>query len=101
MLLVTGQAETLEFSSTQPWEVRSPSVVLHIPDHIRLTSGNPKRHWKVSLVNRREVLRRDNHTCQYCGSTRHLMLDHAIPRSKGGTHTWDKRGNCLRDVQLG
>ena len=52
VLLVTGQAETLEFSSTQQWEVRSPSVVLQIPDHIRLTSGNPERHWKVPPVNR-------------------------------------------------
>jgi hypothetical protein len=34
VLLVTGQAETLEFSSTQQWEVRSSSVVLQIPDHI-------------------------------------------------------------------
>jgi hypothetical protein len=33
VLLVTGQAETLEFSSTQQWEVRSSSVVLQIPDH--------------------------------------------------------------------
>src|SRR4028118_2319354 len=89
VLLVTGQAETLEFSSTQQWEVRSPSVVLQIPDHIWLTSGNPERHWKVPPVNRREVFRRDNHTCQYCGSTKHLTLDHVIPRSKGGTHTWD------------
>lgn len=89
VLLVTGQAETLEFSSTQQWEVRSPSVVLQISDHIRLTSGNPERHWKVPPVNRREVFRRDNHTCQYCGSTKHLTLDHVIPRSKGGTHTWD------------
>ena len=89
VLLVTGQAETLEFSSTQQWEVRSPSVVLQIPDHIRLTSGNPERHWKVPPVNRREIFRRDNHTCQYCGSTKHLTLDHVIFRSKGGTHTWD------------
>ncbi len=89
VLLVSGQAETLEFSSTQQWEVRSPSVVLQIPDHIRLTSGNPERHWKLPPVNRREVFRRDNHTCQYCGSTRHLTLDHVIPRSKGGSHTWD------------
>jgi 5-methylcytosine-specific restriction endonuclease McrA len=59
------------------------------PDHIRLTSGNPERHWKVPPVNRREIFRRDNHTCQYCGNTKHLTLDHVIPRSKGGTHTWD------------
>ena len=89
VLLVTGQAETLECSSTQQWEVRSPSVVLQIPDHIRLTSGDPERHWKLPPVNRREIFRRDNHTCQYCGSTKHLTLDHVIPRSKGGIHTWD------------
>jgi hypothetical protein len=34
VLLVTGQAESLDFSSTQQWEVRSPSVVLQIPDQI-------------------------------------------------------------------
>ena len=88
VLLVTGQAESLEFSSTKRWEVRSPSVVLQIPEHIRLTSANPERHWKAPPVSRREVFCRDNHTCQYCGSTKHLKLDHVIPRSKGGTHTW-------------
>lgn len=66
VLLVTGQAEFLQFSSTQQWEVRSPRVVLQIPEHIRLTSGNPERHWKASPVSRREVFRRDHHhTCQY------------------------------------
>jgi 5-methylcytosine-specific restriction endonuclease McrA len=88
-LLITGQAESLGFGNVQQWEVRSPSVVLQIPEHIRLTSGNPERHWKLPPVNRREVFRRDHHTCQYCGSTKHLTLDHVIPRSKGGTHTWD------------
>lgn len=89
VLLVTGQAESLNFSSTQQWEVRSPSLVLQVPEHIRLTQGNPERHWKVPPVTRREIFRRDGHTCQYCGSTKHLTLDHVIPRSKGGTHTWD------------
>jgi 5-methylcytosine-specific restriction endonuclease McrA len=89
VLLVTGQAESVNFGTTKLWEVRSPSVVLQVPEHIRLTVGNPERHWKVPPVNRREVLKRDNHTCQYCGSTKHLTLDHVIPRSKGGQHTWD------------
>lgn len=89
VLLVTGQAETLDFSSTQQWEVRSPSVVLQISEHIRLTSGNPGRHWKIPPVSRREVFRRDSHTCQYCGSTKRLTLAHVLPRSKGVTHTWD------------
>jgi 5-methylcytosine-specific restriction endonuclease McrA len=89
VLLVTGQAESLEFSSTQQWEIRSPSIILQVSEHIRLINGNPERHWKLPPVSRREILRRDNHTCQYCGSTKRLTLDHVIPRSKGGTHTWD------------
>ncbi|MEB3212837.1 MAG: HNH endonuclease [Leptolyngbyaceae bacterium] len=88
-LLVSGHAETLEFTNAQIWEVRSPSIVLQVSEHIRLKYGNPERHWKIPPVNRREVLRRDNHHCQYCGKTRSLTLDHVIPRSKGGTHTWD------------
>ncbi len=89
VLLVTGQAESLEFSSNRQWEIRSPSVVLQVPEHIRLISSNPERHWKVPPVSRREVLRRDSHTCQYCGSGKRLTLDHVIPRSKGGQHTWN------------
>lgn len=89
VLLVTGQAESLDFSSAQQWEVRSPSIVLQVSEHIRLIDSNPERYWKVPPVSRREVLRRDNHTCQYCGSGKHLTLDHVIPRSKGGQHTWN------------
>lgn len=106
VLLVTGQAESLNFGSTKLWEVHSPSVVLQVPEHIRLTVGNPERHWKVPPVNRREVLKRDNHTCQYCGSTKHLTLDHVIPRSKGGQHSWDnvvtacERCNSIKSDRL-
>ena len=89
VLLVTDQAELLDFGTTQMWEVRSPNQVLRVSEHIRLLIGNPERHWKVPPVNRREVLKRDQHRCQYCRSNRQLTLDHVIPRSKGGLHTWD------------
>jgi 5-methylcytosine-specific restriction endonuclease McrA len=89
VLLVTGQAESLEFSSPRQWEVRSPNLVLQVPEHIRLIGSNPERHWKVPPVSRREVLRRDSYSCQYCGSGKRLTLDHVIPRSKGGQHTWN------------
>jgi 5-methylcytosine-specific restriction endonuclease McrA len=89
ILLVTGQAESLEFSSAHQWEVRSPSLVLQVSEHIRLINCNPERNWKVPPVSRREVLRRDNYTCQYCGCGKRLTLDHVIPRSKGGQHAWN------------
>lgn len=34
------------------------------------------------------IYRRDNHTCQYCGSTRNLTIDHIVPRCRGGTDEW-------------
>ncbi len=88
-LLVTGKAEPLDFSSGKGYRVRSPSVVILVPEQIRLTITDAERVWRVPPVNRREVLRRDKHACQYCGSTKKLTLDHVIPRSKGGKHTWD------------
>lgn len=106
VLIVTGQAESLEFSSTQQWEVRSPSIVLQVSEHIRLIDSNPERYWKVPPVSRREVLRRDNQACQYCGSNKRLTLDHVIPRSKGGQHTWNNvvaacaRCNCRKGDRL-
>jgi 5-methylcytosine-specific restriction endonuclease McrA len=60
-----------------------------LPRHIRLKIASSERMWKVPPVNRREVLRRDHHSCQYCGNNKHLTLDHVIPRSRDGKHTWD------------
>lgn len=88
-LLVTGKAEPLDFEDGSGWPVRSPSMVLYVPEQIRLTMASQERVWKVPPVNRREVLRRDHHRCQYCGTTKRLTLDHVIPRSKGGKHSWD------------
>lgn len=100
ILLVTDRAEPLDLAfdsasgmtfgmSKSGWVMRSPSISLNIPEHIRLKTGGKERIWKIPPVNRREVLRRDAHTCQYCGSKKQLTLDHVIPRSKGGAHTWD------------
>jgi len=88
-LLITGKAEPLDFEDGSGWPVRSPSMVLYVPEQIRLTMGAQERVWKVPPVNRKEVLKRDHHRCQYCGTTKRLTLDHVIPRSKGGKHSWD------------
>lgn len=88
-LLITGKAEPLDFACEIRWQLRSPNLIVSVPAHIRLTITSGERIWKVPPVNRREVLRRDHHTCQYCGSSKHLTLDHVIPRSKGGSHSWD------------
>lgn len=35
------------------------------------------------------IYKRDNHTCQYCGSKKRLTIDHVVPKSKGGKDTWE------------
>jgi len=48
-----------------------------------------KRPRPRTTLNKREVLRRDNYTCQYCGQkNKPLTLDHVIPRRLGGEHSW-------------
>ena len=52
------------------------------------------------------IYSRDNHTCQYCGATSRLTIDHVVPRCRGGGDTWEnlvvacsscntKKGNTL------
>jgi 5-methylcytosine-specific restriction endonuclease McrA len=89
VLLVTNKAEPLNLSREGGWKIHSPSLILDVPKHIRLKITSSERTWKVPPVNRREVLRRDHHSCQYCGSKKCLTLDHVIPRSQGGPHTWN------------
>lgn len=69
--------------------VRSPSMVFNLPSIIRLKTRPKFNIFKKIELNRKNVFRRDNNTCQYCGSTENLTLDHIIPKSKGGTTSWD------------
>jgi 5-methylcytosine-specific restriction endonuclease McrA len=47
-------------------------------------------------MTRAGVLRRDGRRCVYCGR-RADTIDHVVPRSRGGTHTWD---NCVAACRL-
>lgn len=59
-----------------------------IPSVIRLNYVISRPRSPVRLT-RREVFRRDNYTCQYCGrQVSHPTIDHVIPRERGGTTTW-------------
>lgn len=58
------------------------------PSVIRLEQMVHRPRPQVKLT-RREIFRRDNYTCQYCG--RHaldLTLDHVLPKHLGGEHAW-------------
>lgn len=82
------------------------------PSIIRL-SRMVKRPRPVVRLTKREVLRRDDYICQYCGQHySYLTIDHIVPRRLGGQHTWDnlvaacptcnhhKGGRTLEQVQM-
>jgi 5-methylcytosine-specific restriction endonuclease McrA len=71
--------------------VRAVNFKFKRPEVIRLRyfSGMQRRKVRFS---RRNIFRRDDFTCQYCGRQlpeRELSLDHVVPRSRGGKSTWD------------
>jgi 5-methylcytosine-specific restriction endonuclease McrA len=69
--------------------LRSGSAEFELPSVIRLRSMVRRPYLRLQM-SKREVLRRDNHTCQYCGrKSPHLTIDHVIPRHLGGPHTWE------------
>jgi 5-methylcytosine-specific restriction endonuclease McrA len=47
-------------------------------------------------MTRAGVLRRDGRRCAYCGR-RADTIDHVVPRSRGGGHTWE---NCVAACRL-
>lgn len=70
-------------------EVHTVSMVFPRPSIIRLEKMVRRPRLAVRLT-KREVLRRDNYTCQYCGQkAAYLTIDHVIPRRLGGKHAWD------------
>lgn len=90
-LLLRGDAEIVESDDSRI--VRSMGHNMPFPRVIRLL-----RYVKVPFTYSEEIftraglLRRDNHTCGYCGKTSgegaKLTFDHIIPKSRGGEDVW-------------
>ncbi len=77
--------------------LRSVAHTFPVPSVVRLKRfvKRPFRH-RVAF-NRRNVFKRDEHTCQYCGErSNDLTLDHVVPRSRGGATNWDNVVACCK-----
>ena len=86
LLLYRGKAEMLENGSGL---IHSASYTFPIPSIIRLVYLIKRPRPKRKLT-RLEIFHRDRYTCQYCSKeTRQLTLDHVIPRSLSGEHSWE------------
>ncbi|HLW16667.1 MAG TPA: HNH endonuclease [Actinomycetota bacterium] len=66
----------------------SERMTVPIPSVIRLKYFVRVPYRARASLSRRAVFVRDSFQCQYCGEGAE-NVDHVIPRSRGGTHTWE------------
>src|SRR3989304_7254420 len=85
-LIMVGKAEIVEngrgYIRTVNDHFPRPSVI-----RLKYLVRRPRPHVKLS---KREILRRDDYRCQYCGEEHgRLTIDHVTPRHSGGSHSWE------------
>jgi 5-methylcytosine-specific restriction endonuclease McrA len=83
VLLIKEKAEQVEHNGKQVYSGLPLPSVIRLRHYVRVP-------YKEIPLTRRNILHRDNHTCQYCGyGGENLTLDHVLPRSRGGGDTWE------------
>lgn len=84
-LLLSGKAELILNGRGY---IKTSNDKFEIPSIIRLSYMIKRPRPRVNL-SKREVLRRDEYMCQYCGKkSTQLTIDHIIPKHAGGTNDW-------------
>ena len=85
-LILSGKATVLENGRGF---IHTVSTAYERPSVIRLVYVVHRPRPRVRL-SKREILRRDEYRCQYCGrQVANLTVDHVIPRHRGGQHCWE------------
>lgn len=85
VLALGGKADVIHTSDNV---FRSERLAFDVPSVLRLRYYVKVPYGRRSALSRRGVFARDGHRCQYCGG-RAESIDHVLPKSKGGPHTWE------------
>jgi 5-methylcytosine-specific restriction endonuclease McrA len=75
--------------------IQSAKCKIKIPKVIVLKYYDDIPELEIRLT-RKNLLLRDQSSCQYCNKRLHkdYTIDHVIPKSRGGKHTWDNVVAC-------
>ena len=86
ILLLNEKVDSLE---NYREKIHSAYISLPLPSVIKLKHYARIRRKEI-VLSRKNILKRDNHTCQYCGvRSVPMTIDHVISRKKGGEDTWE------------
>ena len=98
-MVMSGRAEQVE---SDGYLVRSPSFSFPLPTVIRVLKAVRRSMRKSLAFSKKNILRRDNYTCQYCKDTvQPLTVDHIMPKSRGGKTTWTNVVVACKPCNLG
>ena len=95
MMIINGKRAILlillnkvDFVEKTNYLIRSESLQLSLPSVIKLKAYIYMNFKNIPLT-RKNILKRDNYTCQYCGIVcKNITIDHIIPKDKKGADTW-------------
>ena len=87
VLVLKQKAEVLERSMAR--KLRAATASFPWPNVIRLVHFVRVPRHEARKITRRAVFARDDYTCQYCGASSRLTMDHVVPRSRGGRSSWE------------
>ena len=86
ILLLNEKVDSLE---NYREKIHSAYISLPLPSVIKLKYYARIRRKEI-VLSRKNILKRDNHICQYCGvRSVPMTIDHVISRKKGGEDTWE------------
>ncbi len=86
--LVLVLAEKVDVLHANGHRYRSAKLDLPAPSVLRLRRYVHVPYRPRAALTRRGVFLRDGGACQYCGRSAE-NVDHIVPRSRGGDHTWE------------
>ncbi len=109
VMVVKGSAsviepETYQLHDFESWRSHAPTngdarvhgvgYAIRLPEIVVLARYDRSPRQQVPFT-RKNLYRRDEHRCQYCGTRKplnELSIDHVVPRSRGGGSSWE---NCV------
>src|SRR4051795_10318657 len=94
VLMLTGKAECVGAACDEVFH--SENLTVPAPSVMRLSRYVRVPYRRAVPMTRAGVLRRDSRRCGYCGQ-RADTIDHVVPRSRGGTHSWE---NCVAACRM-
>jgi 5-methylcytosine-specific restriction endonuclease McrA len=77
----------------------SEVLAVPVPSVVRLHNYIHVPYNRRAALTRNAVFARDDHRCQYCLGPAD-SVDHVVPRSRGGGHSWDNVVACCRRCNL-